>query len=533
MVDINIKSGQGISHALADYAKQLNGGKALKINAKQWQSIMTTVNAINSKRSASKIFSGSDNIFGKGNSNFIVHEGKISFSDEEMSAILKQMGLNQDIIDREFSSNMNIKGLFIEKTAPQATPQTGEETNLPESKPLLASEPENKTLSDSNTPKLFIPSPEPFKIRSQFTNTSFVTHTEQPTTNLPAQTSQQNVQVLTEQVKNEPEPSSNDKYMEKTPVQNENRNTLLEVADDIKFYSDGTIKSVDLNIKDLNWKSKSARNEWNENNQLVSNELDDMIVKNSSGKTIATYHEGKFFIDSKEVNFDKFQKFTAKNGHSMTLKYKPDLKPIQNIAGHLPAITKTQTSKPYFNTQIELEKLKELSEKTNSIQKQYTNKTLTPEFYKRVEEIAKKINCTPADLLAVMNSESGLNANAKNKYTGATGLIQFMPKTARALGTSVEELSNMSELQQLDFVEKYLVNAKKSYIKSDRTLGAGDLYGLIFMPAKTNHGVFAQQGTKAYRQNRGLDYDGDGIITKKDLEAHVNTKQVGVNFRNA
>lgn len=36
MVDINIKSGQGISQALAEYAKELNGGKALKINAKQW-----------------------------------------------------------------------------------------------------------------------------------------------------------------------------------------------------------------------------------------------------------------------------------------------------------------------------------------------------------------------------------------------------------------------------------------------------------------------------------------------------------------
>ena len=143
----------------------------------------------------------------------------------------------------------------------------------------------------------------------------------------------------------------------------------------------------------------------------------------------------------------------------------------------------------------------------------------------------KKIKCKPEDLLAVMNSESGLNPSSRSRWTGATGLIQFMPKTARSLGTSVEELATMSPLEQLDYVEKFLIIAKKSHIKGDKELSAGDLYGLVFMPAKSGQDVLAVKGTKAYRQNSGLDYDGDGIISRKDLEAHVSQKHVDVKFK--
>ena len=112
MVDINIKNGQGISQALAEYAKNLNGGKALKLNAKQWQSIMTKIDEINNNRSKdSVIFHGNNNIFGSTKKNFVVQAGKLSFSNEEMASILKEMGLDKDIIDEKFA----IKGLSIER----------------------------------------------------------------------------------------------------------------------------------------------------------------------------------------------------------------------------------------------------------------------------------------------------------------------------------------------------------------------------------------------------------------------------------
>ena len=52
----------------------------------------------------------------------------------------------------------------------------------------------------------------------------------------------------------------------------------------------------------------------------------------------------------------------------------------------------------------------------------------------------EKLNIDPKDLLGIMNSESGLNPQAVNKSSGATGLIQFMPATAKSLGTTVSPM---------------------------------------------------------------------------------------------
>lgn len=51
-----------------------------------------------------------------------------------------------------------------------------------------------------------------------------------------------------------------------------------------------------------------------------------------------------------------------------------------------------------------------------------------------LKQVAAKIG-VPSDWLdKLITFESGWKADAKNKFTGARGLIQFMPDTARALG---------------------------------------------------------------------------------------------------
>ncbi len=47
---------------------------------------------------------------------------------------------------------------------------------------------------------------------------------------------------------------------------------------------------------------------------------------------------------------------------------------------------------------------------------------------------AKIINCDPVNLRAVIQFESAWNPLARNAISGARGLIQFMPTTARSLG---------------------------------------------------------------------------------------------------
>lgn len=154
------------------------------------------------------------------------------------------------------------------------------------------------------------------------------------------------------------------------------------------------------------------------------------------------------------------------------------------------------------------------------------NVKLTKSFLNKVKQVAQRIGCNYKDLLAVMNSESGLNSRAQNQKGGATGLIQFMPATARALGTTTDALRNMSPEQQLDYVEKFYAMQRKNFVKSNRQLSAGDLYSLTFMPACVNKEVLTTKGSTYYSANKGLDTNGDGQITKSELAQRVARKQV-------
>jgi hypothetical protein len=72
----------------------------------------------------------------------------------------------------------------------------------------------------------------------------------------------------------------------------------------------------------------------------------------------------------------------------------------------------------------------------------------------------------------------------------------------------------MPAVTQLDYVERYFAQAIHAHglIQSIE-----DVYMTILYPAAIGQGdsyVLFQPGTTAYRQNRGLDADGDGAINK-------------------
>lgn len=110
--------------------------------------------------------------------------------------------------------------------------------------------------------------------------------------------------------------------------------------------------------------------------------------------------------------------------------------------------------------------------------------------------------------------------------SGATGLIQFMPSTAKGLGTTTEELSKMSAVQQLKYVFMYF----KPYANKIRKLE--DMYMAILMPkyvaSPLEEVVFSAPGV-AYRQNSGFDRDKDGKITKGEICARIRKhKELGL-----
>ena len=97
-------------------------------------------------------------------------------------------------------------------------------------------------------------------------------------------------------------------------------------------------------------------------------------------------------------------------------------------------------------------------------------------FLAKVTEIAAKLKIQPDWLMIVMKMESGINHQAVNPIGGATGLIQFMPATARGLGTSTEALKAMSNVQQIEYVYKYFAPY------SGRLKSVTDLYTVTFFP---------------------------------------------------
>jgi len=141
------------------------------------------------------------------------------------------------------------------------------------------------------------------------------------------------------------------------------------------------------------------------------------------------------------------------------------------------------------------------------------------EFLNKVNKYAEKKGIKASDLFGVMASESGMDPSKVAK-SGATGLIQFMPETAKGLGTSTEELSKMTRSQQFDYVEKYL---EKGGLKQGAK--GSDIYAQVYLPARKSRDVLAEKGESYYESNKGLDIGNKGKITQEDLQARVESKK--------
>lgn len=141
-------------------------------------------------------------------------------------------------------------------------------------------------------------------------------------------------------------------------------------------------------------------------------------------------------------------------------------------------------------------------------------------FRDRVRWIADTLKLSADDLMACMAWESGrtFSASVRNMAgSGATGLIQFMPSTAKTLGTTTAALAKMSAEDQLNYVYRYF----RPYAGRLTTLS--DLYMAILWPSavgKPDDYVLFSSGT-AYRQNAGLDLNKDSRVTKAECSAKL------------
>lgn len=150
------------------------------------------------------------------------------------------------------------------------------------------------------------------------------------------------------------------------------------------------------------------------------------------------------------------------------------------------------------------------------------------EFLAEVDRISQRFGFNPNALLGLMASESGLNPQARNPNGGATGLIQFMPATARGLGTTTDALIQMNRAQQMVWVEKYF----EQYASGLAGASAGKLYAYVFLPGRARRDVLTSRGENYYNQNVGLDMNRDGAITISDLDVRIaeHARQRGIDL---
>lgn len=161
--------------------------------------------------------------------------------------------------------------------------------------------------------------------------------------------------------------------------------------------------------------------------------------------------------------------------------------------------------------------------------------TTSPAFRRRLIRMSERLEADPDDVGAVMSFETAGSMSPAQKHLGggsAVGLIQFMPPTAKALGTTRDELLAMSGVEQLVYVEKYLAPAKGSL----RT--TADVYMAVFAPIgmgkapgfplyrcggegkRADGTIDVEKCSRSYSMNRRLDANADGIITKREAAIH-------------
>lgn len=147
---------------------------------------------------------------------------------------------------------------------------------------------------------------------------------------------------------------------------------------------------------------------------------------------------------------------------------------------------------------------------------------VSPAFRHRLAAMAAQIGVQTDYLMAVMAWLTGASfaPNLQHQSTRATGLIQFTPATARALGTRVDSLATLSAEAQLDLVERYLLPFR------GKLENLGDTCMALTWPrgvGKPDDWVLYARGDSAYREHCGLDLNQDGRVTRHEAISGAQT----------
>ena len=162
------------------------------------------------------------------------------------------------------------------------------------------------------------------------------------------------------------------------------------------------------------------------------------------------------------------------------------------------------------------------------------------DFLRAIAEMSNRRNMDPSLLLGAIASESSFDPTAVNKTTGAAGIFQLKPEIAKELGTSTDEILEMSRVEQLKLMDKFFDkiklpdNATAGQLKTSIVLPnyamESDSYELMTKFSKFSDG---QRGfPDVYERNKNLDTNNDGFITVGELGKNLTNKIEEFGIRN-
>lgn len=153
----------------------------------------------------------------------------------------------------------------------------------------------------------------------------------------------------------------------------------------------------------------------------------------------------------------------------------------------------------------------------------YANK-VSQAFVAKIIGISQELPATVPDwLMFAMNLETGgtFSPSIKNPKSSATGLIQFLSSTAQWLGTSIEELRQMTAEEQLDWVYEYMKRRQQRY---GRFASYHDVYLAILYPEAIGKPDDYQLDADASLGNLGFDVNKDKIVTVGEIKQKLDEK---------
>lgn len=136
-----------------------------------------------------------------------------------------------------------------------------------------------------------------------------------------------------------------------------------------------------------------------------------------------------------------------------------------------------------------------------------------------VLEAGRTVGADPRDLAWAIEVESGWNPEAQNPSTKASGLLQWMPSTLKAIDAPLpEDVIQSTRTEQAKWVAPYFKHVGAAF----RMTKPGDTLLAIFMPSalgKKDSAVIGPVQGLVWKRNPGYRSAGDGPITAGSVRA--------------